>query len=111
MRNYSTDFSDHLKSGTTTLCWCWRVERKDGTVLGFTDLDRSLSFLGMSFEPQSGMTASAYEQNLQMAVDNLDIQGALTSDSITAEDVANGLGLITKMLECFIFGLGTKLEI
>ena len=33
----------HLDAGTTTLAWCWRIDRADGTVLGFTDHDRVMS--------------------------------------------------------------------
>ena len=29
----------HLQNATTTLCHCWRIERRDGAVLGFTDHD------------------------------------------------------------------------
>jgi len=49
----------HLDEGTTTLAWCWRIARADGTSFGFTDHDRTLSFDGTEFEPESGLTASA----------------------------------------------------
>ena len=29
----------HLDGGATTLAWCWRIERSDGVVFGFTDHD------------------------------------------------------------------------
>ena len=41
----------HLDSGATTLAWCWRIERSDGVVFGFTDHDRELSFGGVTFAP------------------------------------------------------------
>ncbi|MEE9589695.1 MAG: DUF2163 domain-containing protein, partial [Hyphomicrobiaceae bacterium] len=58
MRTISDDLQTHLDSGVTTLCWCWRVTRRDGAVLGFTDHDRQLSFDGTAFEAASGFTAT-----------------------------------------------------
>ena len=37
MKNISPDLQAHLDSGTTTLCWCWKIVRGDGTTFGFTD--------------------------------------------------------------------------
>ena len=48
----------HLHTGATTLCWCWRLTRRDGIVQGFTDHDRPLSFDGTKFEAAAGFTAS-----------------------------------------------------
>ena len=45
-------------AGATTLCWCWRLTRRDGMRLGFTDHDRDLAFDGTTFEAAAGFTAS-----------------------------------------------------
>ena len=42
MKTLSAALQAHLDSGTTTLAWCWRIERADGVVFGFTDHDRPL---------------------------------------------------------------------
>jgi hypothetical protein len=42
MKSLSPGLAAHLAGGVTTLCRCWRVERKGGAVLGFTDYDRTL---------------------------------------------------------------------
>ena len=42
MKSLSAALQAHLDSGTTTLAWCWRIERADGVVFGFTDHDRPL---------------------------------------------------------------------
>ena len=39
----------HLAGGVTTLCYCWRVTRRDGTVLGFTEHDRDIVAEGTTF--------------------------------------------------------------
>ena len=58
MKSLSPALQAHLDDGTTTLAWCWRITRADGVTFGFTDHDRTLSFDGTEFEPESGLTAS-----------------------------------------------------
>lgn len=81
----------HLDSGATTLCWCWQLSRGDGVVQGFTDHDRALSFDGVSFEAASGFTAGEVQSALGLAVDNLALSGALSSDTLNEADLAAGL--------------------
>jgi len=80
----------HLDSGTTTLAWCWRVERSDGLVFGFTEHDRPLEFDGTSYEPESGFTTSEIRANMDLSVDAQEAQGALRSDRITETDILDG---------------------
>ncbi len=80
----------HLDEGTTTLCWCWRITRADGVALGFTDHDRTLSFDGTEFEPESGLTASEVRSGSDLSVDAQDAEGVLTSDRITETDILDG---------------------
>ena len=80
----------HLASGTTTLAWCWRLTRGDGTVKGFTDHDRVLQFDGTTFEAASGFTASDIKDNVGLSVDNLEVTGALSSAALTEADLAAG---------------------
>lgn len=91
MRAISDDLQTHLDSGVTTLCWCWRVTRRDGVVLGFTDHDRELSFDGTAFEAASGFTATEIRQSIGLNVDNLDVESALSSQSLNEEDLLAGL--------------------
>jgi uncharacterized phage protein (TIGR02218 family) len=91
MKSLSPAFQAHLDSGTTTLCHCWRLVRRDGTVFGFTDHDRDLSFAGTLYEAAAGFTASAVSSSSGLAVDNLDVVGALTSSRLEDGDLAAGL--------------------
>lgn len=90
MKTLSTAFQAHLDSGTTTLAWCWRIERADGAVMGFTDHDRPLAFGGVTYEPQSGFTASEIRAGADLAVDAQEAEGVLTSDTITETDILDG---------------------
>lgn len=90
MKSLPPDLQSHLDEGTTTLAWCWRITRADGVSFGFTDHDRSLSFDGTAFEPESGLTASEVRSGSDLSVDAQDAQGVLTSDRITETDILDG---------------------
>jgi uncharacterized phage protein (TIGR02218 family) len=80
----------HLDTGATTLCWCWKIERADGVVFGFTDHDRMLTISGVDYEPDSGFAASEIRSGSDLAVDAQDAEGVLTSDRITETDILDG---------------------
>lgn len=84
------EFAAHLAGACTTLCHCWRVLRKDGATLGFTDHDRAIVLDGEIFEPRSGFTQSEATQTLGLAADAADIEGAIASDRIVEADVEGG---------------------
>lgn len=80
----------HLATRTTTVCRCWAVRRGDGVTLGFTDHDMSLSFGGIEFRADSGLTARAFEQSTGLSVDNSEAIGALSDSAIREEDIEAG---------------------
>lgn len=91
MSGYPAALEAHLAREITTLCHCWRLTRRDGTVFGFTDHDRRLVLDGTAFEPDSGFSASEARDTLGLAVDTVDVEGALFSAGIRDSDVAAGL--------------------
>src|SRR5919197_391085 len=91
MKNLPAGLQAHLDSGVTTLCWCWRLTRRDGAKLGFTDHDRDLVFDGTTFEAAAGFTASEIKDTVGLSVDNLEVESALTSDRLSEEHLAAGL--------------------
>lgn len=90
MKTLPPALANHFVGGLTTLCRCWRVQRRDSVVLGFTDFDRDLAFDGVTYKAASGFTATAIEGQLGLAVSNLDVQGALSSDALTETDLNAG---------------------
>lgn len=80
----------HLGSGITTTCRCWALTRADGEVQGFTDHDCELTFDGMVFRAQAGMTALALQQSTGLSVDNTEALGALSDATIREEDIEAG---------------------
>jgi uncharacterized phage protein (TIGR02218 family) len=75
---------------TTTRARAWALTRRDGAVLGFTDHDRDLSFDGIVFRAETGMTAKALMQTTGLSVDNTEASGALSSAGLTEADILAG---------------------
>lgn len=84
------DFLTHMQGGVTNVCRAWAITRKDGVTFGFTDHDLSLSFEGISFKADSGLSASALQQSTGLSVDNTEALGALTDASVTERDIEAG---------------------
>ncbi len=80
----------HLGSGSTTVCRAWAIVRRDGEVLGFTDHDADLSFDGIRFRADTGMTAKALQQGTGLAVDNAEGFGALSDEGLREADILAG---------------------
>ena len=91
MKTFPAGLQAHLDTGATTLAWCWKVERGDRTILGFTDHDRDILFDGVTFAAATGFTASEVVSSLGLSVDNLDVEGALAAAAITEADLGAGL--------------------
>jgi uncharacterized phage protein (TIGR02218 family) len=90
MRVLDAGLRADLAAGATTLCRCWRLRRKDGVVLGFTDHDRPLSFDGTVFRADTGTDASALQTGNGLSVDNAQVIGALSDLAISEADIRSG---------------------
>jgi uncharacterized phage protein (TIGR02218 family) len=91
MKTLPTGLQSHLSSGATTLCWCWKLTRRDGVVQGFTDHDVPVTFDALAYGAVSGFTASEVQSKLGLAIDNLTVVGALSSATLNEDDLAAGL--------------------
>lgn len=81
---------DHLGTGVTTVCRAWAVQRTDGETLGFTDHDLNLTFDGLVFKANTGMTARAFQQSTGLSVDNSEAMGGLSDEAISEADLKAG---------------------
>lgn len=91
MSSYPPALAAHLAGEATTVCHCWRLTRTDGAVSGFTDHDRPLTVGGTLFQPRTGFAATEARDTLGLAIDTVDIEGALSSEDIGEADIAAGL--------------------
>ncbi len=65
--------------------------------MGFTSVDRDLTFDGLTYKANSGIVPSATEANNKLEVGNLSINSYLDSDNFTEEDVIAGLYDLAKI--------------
>ena len=91
MRDIPDEMAARIESGAARLCHVWRLERTDGTALGFTDHDRDLTLDGLVCRAASGWTAGAVESAVGLTAGAASAAGALDDDMITEADVAAGL--------------------
>ncbi|MGE3918952.1 MAG: DUF2163 domain-containing protein [Hyphomicrobiaceae bacterium] len=90
MRDVPSTLTAALQNGVTTLSWCWRIAPRHGAALGFTDHDRDIELDGTVFEAASGFTASEIRSAVGLAVDDLDVESALTSERLSEASLSAG---------------------
>jgi uncharacterized phage protein (TIGR02218 family) len=91
MKTTTAQGRGHLAGELTTLATCWKLTRRDGVPMGFTDHDRDLRIGGQLYSASSGYTRSAIASQAGLAVDNVDLDGVLDHDTITDRDIRAGL--------------------
>jgi uncharacterized phage protein (TIGR02218 family) len=91
LTTYPEALAAHLAGEVTTVCQCWKLARKDGLVRGFTDHDRSLTVDDVACAPNSGFAASEARSSIGLAVDTVDVEGALSSADLDEADIEAGL--------------------
>lgn len=75
----------------TRLCLCWKLTRKDGSLIGFTDHDRDLTVAGIIYFAQTGVAGTDIDRKIGFATDNAGLAGLLGHDRITKADIKAGL--------------------
>lgn len=94
MKDLRDDYLDALKSGVTTLVYCLRLVRRDGTTYRWTSHDHPLEMLdsGEVYEPDHGSPdESAVRSNSDGESDTFDLEGALTGNGVRRDEIAGGL--------------------
>ncbi len=88
---------NHINGEYQTRATCVKINRKDGTIMGFTDHDRDLQVnvdsdgLQTYEASTSSYNRTAIQSSAKMAPDNLDIQTLLDSSAINDDDIRNKL--------------------
>lgn len=91
MRAISNAMETALSKEVTTLATCWKMTRRDGQVAGFTDFDQNIVVDSLTYEAKTGFSPTAIASSANLNVDNLDVEGMLSAESIRAEDVLAGI--------------------
>ena len=90
MSAFSPAFAEHLAGTCTTLCHCWKLERRDGVSYGFTDHDEALTVGGYLYQPETGFAQSEAKVALGLSVGGAEVEAALSSAAITEADIDAG---------------------
>ncbi len=91
MQQLSETMLAALESPVTTHATCWKLTRRDATVLGFTDHDTDIIMGAVTYRAAAGMSATAVTSSLGLRVDNLEIEGLLSDAAISESDLLSGL--------------------
>ena len=90
-KSASTNLINHLQGEATSLTTLWEIERTDGVFIRLTALDRDVVFEGNTFESVFGFERSAISNAEGLDTDTIDIETLLSADTISREEVLQGL--------------------
>lgn len=90
MRTTSAALAAALARPLGSLARLWRVERRDGVVIGLTDHDHDLQVEGTLYRARAGMVPGAVDARIGLGVDGLDVGGSLDDGAVSATDIACG---------------------
>ena len=91
MKQISEALRQHLAQEVTTLATCWKLTRRDGVSLGFTNHDQDINLDGTLYKAAAVFQSSAVTSSLGLNADNYDLEGVLSADAITDDDILAGL--------------------
>lgn len=74
----------------TSVVLCWRLERADGAGIALTSHDGTISSDGVVHEPEPGIVPAAVTRKLGIDAQSAEVAGALSSDTLDANDLALG---------------------
>lgn len=72
-------------------CTVWRLTRRDGVRVGFTDHDAPLEAVGVVCEPARALEAGEMELSSDLTPDVASLRGAIDSEALSEADLAAGL--------------------
>lgn len=90
MKNIPVNLQEKLNGGSTSLCMCWELTLTDSTVMRYTDCSTDVLVSGNTFKSAASVQRTAIAMSLGLGADNVEVQGALTSDEITEADLLSG---------------------
>lgn len=91
VRTVPSSLATALTQDTMTLALLLDITRRDGTVLGFTTVDKDIVYAGITYKASPSMSISSIRQTAGTGIDNIDITGAIDSNLILESDLFSGL--------------------
>lgn len=90
MKGASANLAAEFRKEVASYAMFYRVTRSDGVVMGFSDHDMPLTIDGVWYEAEAGMSGTAIRSMADLAADNMEVSGVITSDRVTARDLLGG---------------------
>lgn len=90
LRTIPSAMATHLAGSITTLALCWRIERVDGTIEGYTAHDRSIVYDGETYSHKASFAPVATDADLSLRADTSQLRGLLTDSGINLADIYAG---------------------
>lgn len=93
MKTIPIALAPQYTSGSSTLAFCLRIERGDGTVIAVTSLDKDLVVNGETYTAAHGLDVSALVYQVGLAVNNAELTVIPDDDEadVTQQDLLTGL--------------------
>lgn len=90
MKAISPEMKAHISAGSTTLAACWRIQRPDRKVFAYTEHDADITYNNEVYKAHGGFNKTAIKSSGNLAVDNMEVTGYLTDDTIPESELRNG---------------------
>lgn len=90
MKNITKELKEHLSGSVLSIATCSKLTLTNNEVMGFTDCDQDLTIGNVVYQSHASFTASSIVGNSNLAIDNLEIEGVLSSSNIKEEDILAG---------------------
>lgn len=89
----SANMRTHIDGPVTSLAMCWKIIRVDGQEFYFTNHDQDLTVDGDVYLASEGFEQTAIQNSADMSVDNLEVDGVLSTESggLDENDLRGGL--------------------
>lgn len=72
------------------LCYCWKLTKTNGEVIGATNHDRNLIIDNILYQANGGFSGSSIDTDYEMSVDNSEVKSFFTNTAINEQDILGG---------------------
>ena len=90
-REISDALKMHIAQDSLTIALLVKIDRKDNTVIAFTNHQEDVTFDSQLYSSIPGFEFTEVKKNSNLSVDNAEILGIIDATNITDEDVNKGL--------------------
>jgi uncharacterized phage protein (TIGR02218 family) len=87
MKLADSAFITHLGLDTTALAAIWKITRKDGMIIGFTDHDADIVYNSITYHASDPITRTANRGQSDLSVPDMSVDGLIGYGTVDRDDV------------------------